>query len=189
MCMDERPISKSERTRQAILAAARRLFAERGYELASIREIAALADIDPAMVIRYFGGKDELFARASVFDLRVPDLSDVPPGEIGAAIVLHFLAMWEGELSNGSLVVLLRSAASNEYAANRVREIFAAQVVPVLAARGAADADERAGLVSSQLLGLALGRYILKLPPLVSMSPGQIVARVGPTIQRYLSDN
>jgi AcrR family transcriptional regulator len=179
--------SKAERTRDAILAAAQRLFAERGYERTSIRDIAALAAIDPAMVIRYFGSKDELFARASVFELKVPDLSALPAGALGEALVRHFLAIWEGELSNGGLVVLLRSAASNEYAATRMREIFAAQVLPALARYGPGDTAERAGLVSSQLLGLALSRYILRLPPVAAMSPEQIVERVGPTIQRYLS--
>ena len=66
---------KADRTRAAILAAAQKLFAGQGYELTTVRDIAAIADIDPAMVIRYFGSKDELFARAAVFNLKLPDLS------------------------------------------------------------------------------------------------------------------
>ena len=180
--------TKGERTRAAIIAAAQALFGERGFERTSIRDIAARAAIDPALVIRYFGSKDELFARASVFDLKVPDFAAVPPGEVGAAVVRHFLDIWEGGAGNSGLVVLLRSAASNEYAAGRMREVFAAQVLPAMArARGGRGDPARAGLVSSQLLGLALGRYILRLPPLVAMPPEQVVAWIGPTVQRYLS--
>jgi AcrR family transcriptional regulator len=180
--------TKGERTRAAILAAAQALFAERGYERTSVRDIAAAASIDPAMVIRYFGSKDELFARAALIDLKLPDFPAAPPGELGASMVRHFLDIWEGGAGNGGMVVLLRSAASNEFAADRMREVFAAQVMPAVARAGQPrDAATRAGLVSSQLLGLALGRYILRLPPVVAMSPEQIVAWVGPTLQRYLS--
>ena len=84
------------------------------------------------------------------------------------------------------MTVLLRSAASNEYAASRVRELFADQVLPAFARIGSrANAGERAGLVASQLLGLALCRYILKIPPVAKMSPEEIVKHIGPTIQRY----
>jgi Tetracyclin repressor-like, C-terminal domain len=86
------------------------------------------------------------------------------------------------------MTVLLRSAASNDHAASRVRELFAAQVLPAFARVGSrADAAERAGLVASQLLGLALCRYILKIPPVAEMSAQEIVKHIGPTIQRYAS--
>jgi hypothetical protein len=85
------------------------------------------------------------------------------------------------------MTILLRSAASNPLAAEKLREVFADQVLPALAqASGAPDAAERAGLVASQLLGLALGRYVLKLPPLVAVPAERIVQDVGATVQRYL---
>jgi AcrR family transcriptional regulator len=177
--------SKSERTRAAILAAAQDLFGESGYERTTVRDIAARAGIDPAMIIRYFGSKDELFARVAVFDLKLPPLDKVPPGRIGETLVRHFLAVWEGSEGNG-FPVMLRSAASNEYAADKLRKVFAGQVMPALARSvDKAVAARRAGLVSSQLLGLALCRYIFKLPPVVAMSTDEIVKYVGPTIQRY----
>jgi AcrR family transcriptional regulator len=176
---------KSDRTRAAILDAAQKLFAQHGHDRTTVRDIAATASIDPALVIRYFGSKDELFVRAAAFDLRMPDLSKVKRSQIGDTLIRRFLELGEGFTG---MTVLLRSAASNDYAASRVRELFAAQVLPAFARVGSrADAAERAGLVASQLLGLALCRYILKIPPVAEMSAEQIVKHIGPTIQRYAS--
>jgi AcrR family transcriptional regulator len=176
---------KSDRTRAAILDAAQKLFAQHGHGRTTVRDIAAKASIDPALVIRYFGSKDELFVRAAAFDLRMPDLSKVQRSQIGDTLIRRFLELGEGFTG---MTVLLRSAASNDYAASRVRELFAAQVLPAFARVGSrADAAERAGLVASQLLGLALCRYILKIPPVAEMSAQEIVKHIGPTIQRYAS--
>lgn len=176
---------KSDRTRAAILDAAQKLFAQHGHDRTTVRDIAAKASIDPALVIRYFGSKDELFVRAAAFDLRMPDLSKVKRSQIGDTLIRRFLELGEGFTG---MTVLLRSAASNDYAASRVRELFAAQVLPAFARIGSrADAAERAGLVASQLLGLALCRYILKIPPVAEMSAEEIVKHIGPTIQRYAS--
>lgn len=186
MAQEPKKPGKADRTRAAILAAAQKLFAGQGYELTTVRDIAAIADIDPALVIRYFGSKDELFARAAVFNLKLPDLGKAERSEIGEALVRHFLGLWEGENANGAMPILLRSAASNESAANKLREIFMGQVLPALTrAGGRSGAAERAGLVSSQLLGLALCRYVLKLPPVVGLSQDTIIREVGRTIQRY----
>ena len=179
---------RSDATRAAILAAAREQFAAGGYQGATIRSVAAAAAIDPAMVMRYFGNKEGLFAAAAEFDLQLPDLGGVPRKEIGAALVGHFFDRWEGD---ESLMALLRAAVTNETAAERMRTIFATQLAPLLARltgepRPAVAA--RAGLIASQILGLALCRYVLKLPPVVALKRPAIVARVGPTVQRYLFD-
>ncbi|MDO9415743.1 TetR/AcrR family transcriptional regulator [Pararhizobium sp.] len=175
--------TKAERTREAILSAARILFAERGYDGATVRDIAARAGIDPAMVIRYFGGKDMLFVQAADLDLRLPDLSDVPGDAIGETLVRHFLAIWETGGAAGGLPVALRSAASNELAAGRLREIFATQVAPALARAPGIRPGPLAGLVASQLLGLAFCRYVLKLPPVVVIPPETLVIEVGRSVQ------
>ena len=175
--------AKSERTRVAIEEAARRLFAQHGYDRTTIREIAAAADIDPALVIRYFGSKDELFSIVAEPELMLPDLGDVPAGSIGATLVGHFLDLWE---EGSGLPVLLRSAASNDAAAERLKQTFARQLAPAIAFAGGIDsAAHRAGLVASQMLGLAMTRYILKLPPVVAMDRDFIIREVGQTIQRY----
>ena len=179
--------TKSERTRAAILEAARELFMEFGYQAATVRDVAHRASIDPAMVIRYFGSKEELFARAASIRLNVPQLQVVDKQAIGETLVRHFLDLWEGPASSCGMAVLLRSAASNEFAAEKMRDVFAAQVRPVVASVGdPATAARRAGLVSSQLLGLAMCRYILRLPPVVALSQVEIVRMIGPTLQSYV---
>ena len=179
---EERP-RRSDGTRAAILRAARERFAADGYERATIRAIAADAAIDPSMVMRYYGNKERLFAAAAEFDLRLPELSGVPVDEIAALLVGHFLDRWEGD---ETLMALLRAGVTNPAAAERMREIFAAQLGP-LAERVAPDQPHtRAGLVSSQVLGLALCRYVLKLPPVVAMARADLIAWLTPTVQQYL---
>ena len=136
--------------------------------------------------MRYFGSKEELFARAARFDLKLPDLSKADRSKIGEMLVRHFLSLWEGENANGGLTVLCRSAASNKFAANKLREIFCGQVLPAIAKIGGqTGAAERAGLDRLQLLGLAFCRYVVKFPPVVGLSQEQIIREIGHTIQRY----
>jgi AcrR family transcriptional regulator len=176
---------KADQTKAVILAAARERFAGSGYEAATIRAIAADANIDPSMVMRYFGNKDQLFAAAAEFDLRFPDLSAVPHAELGHALVSHFLARWQDD---DALVVLLRSATTNAEAAQRMKDIFAAQLMPAIAKFVPDDAPRRAGLIATQVLGMALCRFVLRLPPVVAMSPEELVEWLGPTLQRYATD-
>jgi AcrR family transcriptional regulator len=174
----------SAQTKEVILAAARDRFAASGFQGATIRAIATDAGIDPSMVMRYYGNKDKLFAAAAEFDLRFPDLSGVARNQLGAALVAHFLDRWEGD---EALIVLLRSSTTNADAAQRMRAIFVAQLAPVVAPLAPDEPDSRAGLIATQILGLALCRFVLRLPPVVEMSNSEIVAVIGPTIQRYLT--
>jgi AcrR family transcriptional regulator len=173
----------SEQTKAVILAAAKERFAESGFERATIRAIAADANIDPSMVMRYFGNKDQLFAAAADFNLQIPDLSGVDREHVGARIVAHFVDRWERD---EALIVLLRSSTTNTEAAQRMREIFTAQLLPVIARVNPVEPQRRAGLIATQVLGLALCRYVLRLPPVVRMSHEEIVGWLGPTVQRYL---
>lgn len=177
---------RSEETRNAILAAARRRFADDGYERATIRAIAADADIDPSMVIRYYGSKDGLFAAAVDVALHLPSLDDLPPEQRGEILVRHFLGLWEGGRPNDVLAVLLRSAVTNEAAAERMRAIFATQV-GALIGPAMDDGATRAALVASQLLGVALCRYILRLPPIVALDTEALVSALTPTVQHHLT--
>ncbi|NKY54923.1 TetR family transcriptional regulator [Nocardia flavorosea] len=172
--------------KETILAAARERFAADGYERATIRAIAADASIDPAMVMRYFGNKERLFAAAVEFDLELPDLSAVPHEHRGTALVAHFLERWERD---EALLILLRAGVTNEAVAERMRAIFADQLGPVIAAAGTAphQAPVRAGLAATQILGMALCRFVLCFPPLVTMPRDEVIAWLGPTVQRYLS--
>src|SRR5947199_3952251 len=108
---------RSDATRAAILDAARERFAKDGYERATIRAIAADAGVDPAMVMRYYGSKDKLFAAAADFDLRFLELAETERIQVGRSVVRHFLERWEGD---EALVILLRSSATNGEAAQRM---------------------------------------------------------------------
>jgi AcrR family transcriptional regulator len=176
----------AEATKTVILDAARERFAAEGYERATIRAIAADAGIDPALVVRYFGSKERLFAAAAQFDLQIPDLAALPRKTLGFALVTHFLNRWEDD---DTLKALLRAAVSNPVAAVRLRTILETQLVPAIAPLfpRRAIAATRAGLVASQMLGLAMTRYLLRLPPVVALNRRVVVDWLGPTIQRYLS--
>jgi len=179
---------RSDATKAAILVAAREQFAASGYQGATIRAIASTAGIDAALVMRYFGNKEALFVAAANFDLRLPDLGSVPRAKVGVALVEHFLDRWDGD---ETLLALMRTSVTNEMAADRMRSIFATQLTPVVAklcGEPRSIAAGRAGLVASQILGLALVRYVLKLPPVVNLQRGVIVRRVGETVRAYLFD-
>lgn len=184
--MQPRTGKRSDSTRAAILAAARERFAADGYERATIRAIAADANIDPSMVMRYFGNKEKLFATAAEFDLRLPDPGSMPPETVGARMAGHLVDRWEDD---ETLLALLRAGVTNPAAAQRMRELFAAQLLPTVAAlaRNRAEIPLRAGLLATQALGFALTRYVLRFPPVVEMDRATVVAWLGPTLQRYLT--
>jgi AcrR family transcriptional regulator len=185
------PVRRASDTKAAILAAARTRFAAEGYRSASIRAVARDVGVDAALVVRYFGSKPGLFAAATDLDLRLPDLGDVPAGAHGHRLVEHFLVRWDaGTLEGQVLLGLLRSAASDPAAAAGMRELFASQLVPAVRRLIAdeAEAPQRAALVAGQVLGLALARSVLELPPFAAMSQDLIAASVGATVQRYLHE-
>ncbi len=180
---------RSDATRAAILAAARERFAADGYERATIRSIAKDARIDPSMVMRYFGNKEGLFAAAAVFDLDLPAPMDVriqPAGHIGRVLVSHFLDRWE---QDEVLTALLRVGATNPAGAERMQQILKEQIGPIAAqvCPDPAEAPRRAALAASQVLGMALARYVLRFPPLVEMDRADVIDWLAPTVQRYLT--
>jgi AcrR family transcriptional regulator len=179
-------------TRGGILEAALASFAERGYDRATIRDIAARAAVDPALVIHYFGSKEALFTEA----LRLP----VAPGEVlargiaagpehvGTTVVRAFLETWEPPEMRVRLTAMLRSALTNEAAMGMMRDLLAREVFgPITEALRVPDAQLRATLVGSQFIGLSVMRYIGRIEPLASGSVDEVVAAIGPTVQRYLT--
>ena len=178
---------RSEATRRTILDVARHAFAARGYEQTTIRAVAAQAGIDASMVMRYFGSKAGLFAAAATIDLDPPDLASTSPRRRGEVLVRHFVARWERDPTEDMLVFLLRTAVTDQSVAGQLQMTFDRMVVAPLVALEYPDAERRAALIGSQLLGVGLCRYILRLEPLASMSGDEVVAGVAPTIQRYLT--
>ncbi|MEU9983831.1 TetR family transcriptional regulator [Streptomyces sp. NPDC050856] len=169
-----------------MLEAARERFAADGYDRATIRAIARDAGIDPSMVMRYYGNKAGLFAAATDIDLRLAPLGALPAKHIGAVLVEHFLDRWE---ESEVLTAVLRVGVTNAAGAERMREVFKGQLGPVAAGvcPDPLDAPRRAALAASQILGMALARYVLRLPPAADMSREEVVAWLAPTIQRYLT--
>jgi len=193
-------------TREAILDAARRSFAEHGYDGATIRGIAADAGVDPALVHHFYGTKERLFAAAMRLPIIPSEILTAAhaagavagaegAGGIGAHLVRTALATWESPEVHGVFLGLLRSALTSERAAGMFREFIADAILrPVAAmARGAdsgtdgGDAGYRAAAVASQMLGLALARYLLRLEPIASADAADLAATIGPTIDRYLT--
>ena len=184
---------RSRPAREAVLAAARRSFADLGYDRTTVRAVAAEAGVDPSMVIRYFGSKSGLFGAtldpgAMRVDLRLPDLSATPPGERGAVLARHFVALWEDEPTGTMLAVLLRSATTNPLAATRMQDVFAGQVLELVRALGAggADVEGTAGALAAHVLGTALCRYVLGLGPLAGLPREAVVGSMGPVLQAIL---
>ena len=179
-------------TREAILDAARRAFAEQGYQQATIRGVAELAGVDPALVHHYFGTKQDLFVAAVQLPINpVPQLMAVlaeDPGRTGHRIVEVFLSVWDHAADQSPLLALIRSAVGDERAAAMLREFITEEVLGQLAHRlGSPDARLRATLVGSQVVGLLMLRYIIRVEPIASAPADQVAAAVGPTLQRYLT--
>jgi AcrR family transcriptional regulator len=179
-------------TRDDVLAAARAVFAERGYDAASLRAIAAEAGVDAGMVRHFFVDKDGLFRAAmelpvdpSVF---LPMLLEPGLDGIGERVVRFFVTVWDEPASRGPFLALVRSVSSHEESAAMFREFVAEQVLGRIAASvDRPDAELRAALAGSQLVGLAMVRYIVRLEPLASASRERVVAAIAPTVQRYLA--
>ncbi|MEU0793277.1 TetR family transcriptional regulator [Amycolatopsis sp. NPDC005961] len=172
-------------TRAAILEAARKRFGAQGFDRVRLRDVAADVGVDPAMVIRYFGTKEGLFAAAAEFALNLPDLTDVPAEDLGRVLMPRFFDVWENDTG---FLSLLRAATTSEAAAAKMLELFTNQVAPAVAAIAPDRAAERAALLGSQILGLAISRYVLKVPPLANMGRDALEAWVTPVIRHYLSD-
>jgi AcrR family transcriptional regulator len=180
-------------TREAILAAAREAFAERGFDRTSIRAIATSAGVDPALVHHYFGTKDELFLAAveapmdpaKIIDSALAGSIDNLPERL----LRVFLSAWDNPVTGTAALALVRSGLQHDWSARMLREFLATRIlrrvlraVPI----DPAEAPLRGSLVASQMIGLAMIRYVLKLEPLASASPEVIIAEMAPNIRRYL---
>jgi AcrR family transcriptional regulator len=178
---------RSEASRRAILDAARAIFASHGYAQTTIRAVAAEAGIDASMVMRYFGSKAGLFAAAASVSLEPPDLGSVPVRRRGELLVRHFIDRWECAPSADTLMLVLRAGVTDDAVAKQIQANFDRLIAAPVAALGDPDADRRSALIVTQLLGLAVSRYLLHHEPLASMPTEAVVADISPTIQRYLT--
>jgi AcrR family transcriptional regulator len=182
-------------TREAILGAARAVFADKGFDKASIRMIAGTADVDPALVHHYFGTKDQLFLAAMESPIDpsqlLPDVLAGGLDGVGERLIRMILRVWDGPAGKAG-VALLRSAITNEWTARLFREFISTQVLRRAMTELKIDPEEaplRSGLIASQIGGLIMMRYVIRLEPLASTPAEAIVATMGPTVQRYLTQD
>jgi AcrR family transcriptional regulator len=180
-------------TKQSILDAARAVFAERGFDKASIRAIAAEAKVDPALVHHYFGTKEKLFLACMNAPINpgelIPQALDGPREEAGERLVRMALGVWDSPAGAAALGIF-RSALSNEWTARLLREFVITQVLRRAVAEIVMDPSEaqmRAGLMATQMAGLLTARYVLKIEPVASAPAETLVAAIGPNVQHFLT--
>ncbi|MCS3442343.1 TetR/AcrR family transcriptional regulator [Microbacterium phyllosphaerae] len=178
-------------SRERIIAAAVDEFGEHGYDGSTIRSIATRADVDSALVHHYFGTKADLFAEAVGIPLRpdidVPAIVAGPRDAVGERLVRYVLEAFEQPDIRRRGVMLIRTAIGSRLTTPLLAGFLARELIGKIAKSiGVADADLRATLVASQIGGLLLTRYVLKLAPIATASVDDIVSHVGPTVQRYL---
>jgi AcrR family transcriptional regulator len=179
-------------TREAIAEAARRGFAELGYDRTTIRGIAEEADVDAALVVHFFGSKQELFLTVMELPFEpeevVPQLLAGPRSQAGLRLARFAVGMLENPESRNVLAGVLRAAASEPHAARLARELVANRVAAAFAKSLAVDQPElRANLIASQVVGLIMARHVIRLEPLASLDAESLVEAIAPNLQRYLT--
>ena len=182
-------------TKSEIVEAAQRVFAAKGYDGASLRAVAREAEVDPALVHHYFDGKAALFvaAMALPFDPRSVPVHEQPGASTtspGAMVITGFLSMWDhAEGTGSSFASCVAGMAASASVADAMREFVAERIwdrSPVNEGEREELTSQRRALVSSQLMGLAFIRYILRVPPISTASPAEIAQWAGPTLDGYL---
>ncbi|MFF4347695.1 TetR family transcriptional regulator [Streptomyces sp. NPDC001530] len=181
-------------TRDRILEAAREEFSERGYEKTSVRGIAKAAGVDSALVHHYFGTKEQVF-EAAIEVAFAPALAapaaveEGPLDGVGERLTRFIFGVWENPATRTPLLAIVRSAVNNEAAAAVFRRLIATQLLRRIAQRlDLPDAELRAELAAAQLVGIAMLRYVIKVEPLASADPEQIIGRVAPVVQGHLTN-
>ena len=188
-----RPRRGESDAQERIIAAAVDEFGERGYDGATMRGIAGRAGVDSALLHHYFGTKADLFAQTVGApmrpDLDIPALLEGPRDLLGERIVRYVLEAWERPDTRKRGVTLMRSGIGNRLTTPLLAGFLQRELIGRIAARiDGPDAAFRATLVASQIAGMLLARYVLQFPAIADATVDQIVARVGPTVQHYLTD-
>ena len=185
--METRP-RDAARTRELILATARRHFAVHGYDRATVRTIAADAGVSANLITRYFGGKQGLFAAATETDMQIEQKLQGPVSGVGARIAAHVVSRWESPPGNDPLLMMLRAAMTDPVAAAHMADFFRRQATEPLARDlGGTDAAERAAAVSSLIMGTVIQRYVLGIGPLAATTADGVRAWLGTALQLLLT--
>jgi AcrR family transcriptional regulator len=178
-------------TREAILAAASRHFAEHGYDRASLRRIAAEAGVDQKLIAHFFGSKQQLFVAAVGLPFNpgevLPAILAGDPDSVGERLAALLVEVLEQPELHQRLTGVVRAAASEPEVARMLREFLTRELFgPAAELLDTEDGPFRANLVGSQIVGLVMARYVVAIEPLATMPPSAVAAAVAPTLQRYL---
>jgi len=179
-------------TREAIAEAARRCFAELGYDRASIRVVAEQAGVDPALVMHFFGSKQKLFVSVMSLPFEpedvLPALVAGRSSEAGLRLARFIVGVLEQPQPRMVITGMVRAAAAEPEVADLVRDAVSSRMVGAIATGLAvADAPLRASLVGSQIIGVVMARYVIRVEPLASLAPDALVEALTPNLQRYLT--
>jgi AcrR family transcriptional regulator len=180
-------------SRDAVLTAAKKRFALEGYEKTTLRAIAQDAHVDPSMVLYLFGSKEELFRESLRLivdpEVLVAALTGDDDPDIGTRLVRTYLRIWETPDTAASMRAMLQSATSNTDAHEAFRGFMQNYVLTAVSGvlGGGEQARLRAMLAASQLVGTAMLRYIIEVPPLATLSADEVVKVIAPTVTRYLT--
>ncbi len=174
-----------------MLDAARVEFTERGFDGATVRAIAQRAGVDPAMVNHWFGGKETLFSAVMEIPINPEEIAhrilDGDPEQAAERLLRTFLTVWDTN-GGGALTALVRSVASHEAAARMLREFVSRAIFGRIATALCPDRPElRTALIGTQVIGLGMIRYVIRLEPLASADHDTVVGAIAPNLQRYLT--
>jgi len=181
-------------TKEQIISVAQTFFAKTSYDQVTIRDVAKIAKVDPALVMHYFGTKQELFIAAMTPPQRVPQkIAKALEGDaerIGLRLATLFVGFLESPTTNHIVVGVLRAVIHVPAAAALLKTILVSPILTAFKNSGKLDQPElRATLVQSQLVGLIVTRYILKIEPLATLPPDELITYLAPTLQRYLTED
>ncbi|MFD7919069.1 TetR family transcriptional regulator [Streptomyces sp. NPDC059740] len=179
-------------THNRILEAARQRFAQGTYAATTIRAIAADADVNPALVLHYFGSKRDLFAATLRLPLHVRDrittLVRTDPASAGEHVARLFLQTWQDPTTRAPLAAMVRSVFSDQDAADALSRFLSTHMIgPLVAASGRDRPELRISLIVGHLIGLAIGRHIVAVSPLADVETEHLIACVAPVVQHYLT--
>lgn len=181
--MAEKRPRNAAQTRDDILVAARHRFATEGFERTTLRAIAADVGVDAALVIRYFGSKQDLFATATDFTIELPDLTDADPDRIADMLLPQYFAVWEDDQA---FLALLRAAMTSRVAADTLNHTLATHVAPTLAAATPDNSHQRIAVMDAFVIGLAATRSVLANPPVADLSREELSRWAAPVFRRLL---
>ena len=179
-------------TREQIAVAARSLFAEVGYERTTFRRIAAEAGVDPALVVHYYGSKEDLFRQVMELPEGISDalvrVAEEPGDQMGRRFAESVIAVLESPATRPIVLGRIRSATSHPDAAALVRETVTRDLSRLTRAITDDRPEVRAVLLGAYVVGFALARYVVMVEPLASLAPADVIDLIAPTFQRYLAE-